>query len=33
MQNSLFKLFEQMCVGSVRTYPPYNDKNPPIVCF
>ncbi len=27
MQNSLYKLFEQMCVGSVCTHPSYNDKN------
>ncbi len=29
MQNSLYKLFEQMCVGSMCTHPSYNDKNPP----
>ncbi len=28
MQNSRYKLFEQMCVGSVCTHPSYNDKNP-----
>ncbi len=28
MQNSLFKLFENVC-----THPSYNDKNPPSVFF
>ncbi len=31
MLNSLYKLFEQMCVVSVCTHPSYNDKNPPSV--
>ncbi len=31
MQNSLYKLFEHICVGSVCTYLSYSDKNPPSV--
>ncbi len=29
MQNSLYKLFEHKCVGSMCTRSSYNDKNPP----
>ncbi len=34
MQNSLLHVvLIEMCVGSVCTQPPYNDKNPPGVFF
>ncbi len=34
MQNSLLHVvWTEMCVGSVCTHPPYNDKNPPGAFF
>ncbi len=34
MQNSLLHVvWTEMCVGSVCTQPPYNDKNPPNAFF
>ncbi len=34
MLHALLQVFlTEMCVGSVCTQPPYNDKNPPSVLF
>ncbi len=33
LQALLQVVWTEMCVGSVCTQPPYNDKNPPSVLF